>query len=326
MRIDTRWAGAYFAAQAVGGAVWWALVLTMPAVRTATLGALDPVAVALADVPLFVVGSGLAAAGVRGAALVAGGWTVLVAVALTVYGLVTGQAGWGVLVMAAAAAGSLLAVLVLRLGRVPGEWLVRGPFGFRSARAGLSTAGILGRTAAMIVLFWGFFLGVVPVLIAWGEARLGVGMAPSDPGVRAAMVVVGAVLLVLVGSLGIVSAVLMGTRGAGTPLPMAMPQRLVIAGPYRWVRNPMAIAGIGQAAAVGLMLSSWLVVGYALVGAVTWHTLVRPQEEADLVRRFGDEYEWYRRAVRCWLPRRHPYRASEVRPAARPFGRGQSSV
>lgn len=55
----------------------------------------------------------------------------------------------------------------------------------------------------------------------------------------------------------------------------------MIAGPYRFVRNPMALAGVTQAAAVGLMLGSWLVVAYAVIGSSLWNHVVRPGEEAD---------------------------------------------
>lgn len=65
----------------------------------------------------------------------------------------------------------------------------------------------------------------------------------------------------------------------------------------------MAVAGILQGVAVGLLLSSWLVVAYALCGAALWHAFVRRIEEDDLERRFGEEYRRYRARVRCWWPR-----------------------
>ena len=102
---------------------------------------------------------------------------------------------------------------------------------------------------------------------------------------------------------GVWSAVVMSTLGNGTPLPAAMPNSLVIAGPYRWVRNPMAISGIVQGVAVGLILSSWLVIVYAVAGSLLWNYAIRPHEEADLEGRFGAEFRRYRDAVRCWLPR-----------------------
>ena len=82
-----------------------------------------------------------------------------------------------------------------------------------------------------------------------------------------------------------------------------MPNRLVIAGPYRWIRNPMAVAGIVQGAAVGIILETWLVVAYAVVGSLVRNYAVRPLEETDLTNRFGDEFQQYRDTVRCWIPR-----------------------
>jgi hypothetical protein len=123
-----RWGRAYFALQAVAGAVWWGAVFLVPAVRVGTLGGLDPVAIAVIDVPLFVVASALAAAGIRAAAWVASAWTAVVAVALAAYATLTAQAGWGVVLMVAAAGASALALSLVVLGRVPTERMLVGPF------------------------------------------------------------------------------------------------------------------------------------------------------------------------------------------------------
>lgn len=77
---------------------------------------------------------------------------------------------------------------------------------------------------------------------------------------------------------------------------------LVVSGPYRYVRNPMAVGSISQGVAVGLMASSWLIVLYAVAGAVIWDWFVRPHEEAELSSRFGASFASYRNAVRCWVP------------------------
>ncbi|MEG8036617.1 methyltransferase [Sphingomonas sp. LR61] len=82
-----------------------------------------------------------------------------------------------------------------------------------------------------------------------------------------ALLLVGLVVLALASALGIASAAAMSTKGAGTPLPSASANRLVVAGPYRSVRNPMALAGITQGVAVGLLLGLWMVVVYALAGS-----------------------------------------------------------
>ncbi|WP_159573826.1 isoprenylcysteine carboxylmethyltransferase family protein [Curtobacterium sp. 18060] len=300
------WGRLYFALQAVGGTAWWIGVATLPAVRTLTLGSLDPVVVAALDVPLFVVASALAAvsAGTVGriAATVATVWTALVLAGLAVWATVTGEAGWGVVVMTAATVGSVLALALVLLGRVPTEWLTSGPLRFRTADPGAATSRHVVATTVQIVVFWGLFLGVFPVAIAVAEHRW--RLHPALPGpVVTALLVVGLVVLALASALGIASAAAMSTKGAGTPLPSASANRLVVAGPYRSVRNPMALAGITQGVAVGLLLGSWMVVVYALAGSIVWNCVVRPLEEADLEARFGDDFRRYAARVRCWVPR-----------------------
>lgn len=95
----------------------------------------------------------------------------------------------------------------------------------------------------------------------------------------------------------------MATHGKGTPLPTATAPRLVIAGPYRFLRNPITLSGIVQGLAVGWYLGSYAVMVYSLVGAVLWHVAVRPVEESDLKSRFGEAYNDYQRRVRLWIPR-----------------------
>lgn len=292
----------YFAVQALAGAAWWVGVFTIPFVKVTTLGSLDAVPVAVLDIPLFVVTSALAAVlaerPARAAAAVATAWTVLVTVLLAVYATFTGEAGWGVLLMGAASAGSIGALCLLWLGRIPTEWALAGPFAFRPARPGRGPLPHILVTLAQIAVFWGLFLGVIPVIVSTLEARWGLAV-----GFPAALSSVGWMLFLAASALGVWSALAMNVRGDGTPLPAAMANRLVIVGPYRYVRNPMALSGIVQGAAVGLMLSSWLVVLYAVLGSLLWNFAIRPLEEADLEARFGDEFRRYRDTVRCWLPR-----------------------
>ncbi|WP_448808729.1 methyltransferase family protein [Agromyces bauzanensis] len=302
------WGRLYFAAQAIAGGAWWAAVFLSPSVREATLGRLDPVIVAVFDIPLFVCASAAAALGSRVAAIVSTCWTFIVTGGLAVYAMVTTEAGWGVLLMAAAAGGSAIALCLILLGRVPTEWIVsRGPFAFRPADARAAASAHLTATAVEILIFWGLFLGAIPVVLTFVEQRWGLTM-PFPPIAGPT----GVAVFLLASALGLWSAAAMSTRGGGTPLPAAMPNRLVVAGPYRFVRNPMAIAGIVQGLAVGLLLSSWLVIAYAIAGSLVWNYVVRPLEESDLAARFGDDYRRYRMSVRCWWPRVRPIPAREI--------------
>jgi protein-S-isoprenylcysteine O-methyltransferase Ste14 len=96
-------------------------------------------------------------------------------------------------------------------------------------------------------------------------------------------------------------------EGHGTPAPVAPPERLVVGGLYRYVRNPMYLAVV--AAVVGQALLLWrpvLLLYAALVCAVV-ALFVRLYEEPGLRRRFGHRYEAYCRAVPAWRPRRTPW-------------------
>lgn len=264
--------------------------------RIATLGDLDPALVAAFDLPLFVLASALVALGVRWALWVATPWTVLVALLMALYATVTQLAGLGAVLMIVAAACSLLAAVVLIVGEIPGRLLLFGPFAFRVSKPAGKAAHLV-RTIAQMLGFWGFFLVLLPLIITYFEDRWQLSLD-----LPAWVRVSGIALLVAASALAVWSATSMATLGDGTPLPSATASRLVIAGPYRFVRNPMAVAGIAQATAVGLILGSWLVVLYALSGSLLWNWVVRPLEEADLEKRFGSDFTSYRDRVTCWVP------------------------
>lgn len=296
LRITPAAARAYFAVQALAGALWWIGVFTVDAVRIATLGELPVSVTAALDIPLFVVGSGLIAAGVRWALWITVPWTAVVAAVMALYATVTTLAGWGALLMVLAAGASLACAVVIVCGRAPVEWLVTGPLAFRTA-APVGTARLLARTGLQTLFFWGTFLLAIPLVVAFLEGRWQLRL-DLPFAVHAA----GAVLLAVATALGVWSAVSMTVEGEGTPLPSQMARHLVVTGPYRFVRNPMAVAGIAQGVAVGLLLGSWMVVVYSLCGSVLWNTVVRPLEERDLDERFGAEFTDYRSRVSCWVP------------------------
>lgn len=171
----------------------------------------------------------------------------------------------------------------------------------RSAARGVGRN--LAKTLVQIVVLWTTFLWVVPFAISRSEARLGIEWLRFPP-----LPPLGAVLFALFSLGGLSSAFVLVRHGEGTPLPIDTTGRLVVTGPYAYVRNPMAITGIGQGLSVGLVLGSGGVLLYAVAGALLWNFLARPLEEADLARFFGEPYQAYRRAVPCWIPRLRPYR------------------
>ena len=93
-------------------------------------------------------------------------------------------------------------------------------------------------------------------------------------------------------------------QGRGTPAPVAPTQRLVVTGPYLYVRNPMYL-GVG-AVILGqaLLFPSAAIFIYLAAFAVAVFLFVKAYEEPTLQRTFGDEYTEYRAIVPPWFPRR----------------------
>lgn len=102
---------------------------------------------------------------------------------------------------------------------------------------------------------------------------------------------------------GLWSGVTIAVAGNGTPLPTDTARNLVVSGPYRYVRNPMALTGLAQGACMAARFGSWFTLVYVLAGAVLWNWGIRPIEEADLQSRFGESFKRYGQEVRCWVPR-----------------------
>ncbi|HKD84817.1 MAG TPA: isoprenylcysteine carboxylmethyltransferase family protein [Terriglobales bacterium] len=100
-----------------------------------------------------------------------------------------------------------------------------------------------------------------------------------------------------------------GWTGRGTPAPMAPPQRLVVVGFYRYVRNPMYVGFLMGWAGL------WIIFGRMNQGSITVAVIfllcvmgvVRFYEEPVLRRMFGAEYEEYCRNVPRWMPRLRPW-------------------
>ena len=92
--------------------------------------------------------------------------------------------------------------------------------------------------------------------------------------------------------------------GRGTPAPFDPPRRLVIKGPYRFVRNPMYVGADLALVGAALFYESMPLLAYAVVFTLVAHIFVVLYEEPTLERTFGKEYEAYCRRVRRWWPRR----------------------
>jgi protein-S-isoprenylcysteine O-methyltransferase Ste14 len=145
--------------------------------------------------------------------------------------------------------------------------------------------------------------GIVAGLIPW----LITGWRLADPGAWAWPVRIVAGVLLLGGIAVLLDAFARFARADGTPAPPAPTAHLVVAGPYRFVRNPMYLAVLAIILGQALLFLSWWVLVYAAVTFLTVALFVKGYEEPTLEDGYGEEYRTYRANVRGWIPRLRPW-------------------
>jgi protein-S-isoprenylcysteine O-methyltransferase Ste14 len=121
------------------------------------------------------------------------------------------------------------------------------------------------------------------------------------------------VLLICAGLIPLLHSFVEFFRADGTPIPVASPPRLVVSGFYGHVRNPIYVGFMVVLIGQTLLFGSRGLVTYTVAAWCAGAAGARWYEQPRLVRRFGAEYEAYRRAVPAWLPRLRPWTPDEHR-------------
>ena len=110
--------------------------------------------------------------------------------------------------------------------------------------------------------------------------------------------------------------------GEGTPAPWDPPKKLVVRGPYRYVRNPMITGVVLTLFAEAMLFQSWPIAVWMMVffvGNAIYFPLI---EEKGLEKRFGDDYRAYKAHVPRWIPRLRPWKETNNRKGQGKFERG----
>ena len=144
----------------------------------------------------------------------------------------------------------------------------------------------LGSTSNRTFIAW-------PLLLIAAEAAIQAGMPRLEPW-AAPLLAWGYLQYRIVGNYR--------TRfGGGGPGISVPPDRVVSAGPYRWVRNPMYLGHLIFLAGLALLLRSWLAAAVLAFHAAWFDRRVR-EDERRLAERFGEPYREYCRRVKRWIP------------------------
>ena len=156
-----------------------------------------------------------------------------------------------------------------------------------------------------VLLLPGNVLIVIPALILWATKETRFGWQCSLP--KDYQFWLG-ILLILPGiGMSVWTSRLFLKKGEGTPAPWDPPQKLVILGPYRHVRNPMITGVITMLCAEAIFFQSWPLLGWAIIfflGNAVYFPLF---EEKGLEARFDGAYLEYKRNVPRWIPRLAPW-------------------
>jgi protein-S-isoprenylcysteine O-methyltransferase Ste14 len=151
---------------------------------------------------------------------------------------------------------------------------------------------------------------VVCIVPIWIARRYGVQAHAPSSLADITSVVLGCVFALIGLALFVTSLRRFTVEGHGTLAPWDPPRRLVVHGPYRYVRNPMISGVIFLLAGEAAILRSLPHLIWMATFLIINLTYIPLLEEPLLARRFGAEYEEYRRHVRRFLPRMRPWNAS----------------
>lgn len=143
----------------------------------------------------------------------------------------------------------------------------------------------------------------IPALIAWLTGL----QAPDLSTTTGLLLAVVGGAFIAVGLWFLTWTVMLFDRVGDGTLAIGSPVHLVLHGPYQHVRNPMMTAVFCIQLGTAIVTASpWLFGWFALF--VTLVTIAIPVfEEPHLRKRFGAEYEAYRRHVPRWIPRVTPW-------------------
>ena len=129
--------------------------------------------------------------------------------------------------------------------------------------------------------------------------------------------VIGVICLVAGILLAVSTVRLFPKLGNGTPAPWDPTTKLIVTGPYAYVRNPMITGVVLILISEALMLGSLAIGIWAAVFLVINMFYFPLSEEPGLRKRFGKEYDEYCKNVPRFIPRLTPWKPQPAPPSGK---------
>ena len=149
---------------------------------------------------------------------------------------------------------------------------------------------------------------VIPAAIVYFTGLGTLDLWQEAPAARFIFPILGVLFIIGGICLMVVTIRLFLAVGKGTIVPWNPIQRLIVQGIYRHVRNPMISGGICILFGEAILAASLPLIGWFLSFVVVNAVYIPLVEEPGLVKRFGEDYETYRRNVPRWIPRLTPWK------------------
>ena len=146
--------------------------------------------------------------------------------------------------------------------------------------------------------FYAFFTALFVVIALQVDRLLGLPKLPATP-----LNVIASVPILLFALFIIGWSILNFLKVRGTPVPFNPPPKLVISGPYAYVRNPMLTGVFILLFGLGALLQSLSLVFLftpAFVTVNVWE--LKAIEEPELEKRLGEDYIEYKNRIPMFIP------------------------
>jgi protein-S-isoprenylcysteine O-methyltransferase Ste14 len=160
----------------------------------------------------------------------------------------------------------------------------------------------VGRRLAVTMCAGVVFVVVIPAFLLWLSTLGGAAWRFSTSVVLGVVYVVAVVVGL---SLALWTVWVQFRRARGTPVPFLATQKLqklLIDGPYRLCRNPMALGTILFYCGIAVYTSSWAAVLAVILLCVLLIAYIKLVEEKEMALRFGNEYLRYKQSVPFLIP------------------------